>query len=606
MDDKNPSESNTNTPNDQPPVTEGTQPEVADQNAPPQATQLNDSAPQAADNPSSDVPSDTYVESTEAPATPPETTQPAVVTAMPFGQQKQPKSKRKLLAVVVGLIVVLISAALLAYYFNKSEDESAKQTVYIDIPVVKVGGLDGPIGNDYIFPNPQSAQMSREIDFQVYEGLVGYDDQKLVPLLASSWTTPNDTTWVFTIKQGVKFQNGKPLTAQDVKSSLEYLQQDRAWGSYIQTIKEVAVSADDQVTITTASPDSLLVNRLAYGFIFSKNDDGSFSGTGAYTVDTEKSNTETATRLVAYEGYHQGAPKTKAVEYTVFESPDAVYKALQDKQIDVGRTIKNEEAAKPVVQNGFTVYDFNATSAYGLTLNMVKQDTPLATKEVREALAYALNRPQYITDTKSVRDETYYVVPKSVVGYDETAKYPEYNQQKVTELLAAAGYPNGVNLTFNYIEGLQADAPTIIDQLNKAGFKVTAKAFATPKEFVIANSSGDYDLFVGRFDSDLGDGLDIFSGILGSQTSQFPSYNNPEFDAMIAEAEKAFQPEEHLKKVQELNRYAASNYLWLPLANTDVSIFSNGNYNYKVDSLVGIVGAYYWKLGQAQQDTASN
>lgn len=523
-------------------------------------------------------------------------------------KEKNPKNKKILISVIVVFLVFAVGASLWLLLSKDSTKESSSSTtqVTVDIPLVRYGSTNGPIGTEYLFPKAPSTNLSTKIDFQVFEGLVGYSDQKIVPLLASSWTNPDNNTWVFTLKENVKFQNGKIVTPADVKKSLDTLVKDEDWGFYLQTIKEVSVTGANQVTIKTSAPDSLLLNRLEYGFIYSDNADKTVSGTGAYSIDAANSNTETKTKLVAFEGYHQGVPKTKAVEYTVFETVEDVTKALTDGKVDIGEFDQSANLTPALSSKGIKAYSYDSLGAYGLTLNMVKPTGPLVKKEVREALALAIDRKAFVKDSKSEKVPSNFIVPKTVVGYDETAKLPETNVAKAKELLAKAGYPNGAPLTFNYIKGLQNEPPFLIAQLNKAGFVVTAKEFPSPKEFVAANRTGDYDLFAGSFTSDLGDGLDIFVGLLDSKASQFPSYNNPEYDKMLREAEQAFKPEEHVAKVKEINRYTTKEFLWVPVSNGELTLYYPGSYDYKVDSLVGLAGAYFWKVGSIQPSSQSN
>jgi ABC-type oligopeptide transport system substrate-binding subunit len=168
------------------------------------------------------------------------------------------------------------------------------------------------------------------------------------------------------------------------------------------------------------------------------------------------------------------------------------------------------------------------------------------------------------------------------------------------ELLTKAGYPNGVTLEYAYIEGLQSDVPAIVESLNKAGFKnIKAKAYPSPREFVQAGSTGNYDLLSGRYSTDLGDGLDTFSSLLGTDTSQFPSYSNPEFDKMLEEAAAAFKPAEHVQKVQELNRYVVDNFLYLPIDTTALTAYYLKTSNYAIDAIPAVNDMYFWKYGDS-------
>jgi peptide/nickel transport system substrate-binding protein len=531
-----------------------------------------------------------------------ESAEPAAVP--PPTKHHQSKMLKIIATAIIVLLVILAVVWLIFGMSNKKDSASTSKTYVADIALLRVGDVNGPIGVDTLYPNAPAAQLSLQIDFQVYEGLVGYKDQKLVPLLATSWTNPDSTTWVFKIKDGVKFQNGNTVTAKDVKASFDRQMKDEYWGQYTQTISSVTASGANEVTIKTSVPDSLLLNRLAYGFIAQENADKTLSGTGAYTVDTANSKAEDKTTIVAFNNYHQGRPKTHAVQFAIYKDSQSIIKDIQAGKADFVNTDTNPEVAASLAKSNFAAVSYDATGAYGLTLNMTKAGSPLQKLEVRQALNYAMDRVT-LKKGQTASLPTTYIVPKSVVGFDESASFPSFDAAKVKELLTKAGYPNGVSLTYNYIKGIQDDALKDVDILNKNGFKVTARAYATPKEFVKATSSGDFDLFGGTFNSDLGDGLDIFAGLLSSKTSQFPSYNNPAFDKLLDEASQTFKPEEHVKKVQEINRFTKDNALWVPISIGGSTIYYHKSQNFVLDSVNGLAGGYFWKLGEVQTSTVT-
>lgn len=505
--------------------------------------------------------------------------------------------KHQSLAAIAAVLVVLAGAGAAVYAATQHSSAPKTVTKIEDVADLRIGESAGPIGIDTIFPNAPPAQASANIDAQIYEGLVGYSDQKLVPLLASSWTNPDNSTWVFKIKKNIQFQNGKTMTAQDVADSINYLTKDKAYGYYLQTLTGAKVTGTDEVTVTTDGPDSLLLNRLVYGFVFSKNDDGSYSGTGAYTVDTANSKGDSHMRLVAFDGYHQGRPRTRAVDYNIIKKSDQADQLL-GKSLDVVDLLANKQNEQTFTAKGYGSITYGYAGSYGLLLNSARQNGPLAKKAVREAVALAIDRAGYDKASNGEKQSTQYVIPKSVVGYDAQAKFPDLDIAKAKQLQKDAGYPNGAPITFIYIKGVQQDPPIYIDQLKAAGFQVTGVGFDSPKEFVQAGMSGKYDILSGSFTSDLGDGLDIFAGLLSTKGAEFPFYNNPDFDKMISDASGAFKPADHIKKVQEINRFNAANYLFIPVNTVVDTIYYPKDYTYRLDATIGFAGADVWRVGK--------
>src|SRR6185295_18179986 len=102
--------------------------------------------------------------------------------------------------------------------------------------------------------------------FNLYDTLTRWDTGlKLVPGLATSWKSVNDTTWEFTLRPGVKFHDGTPLTAEDVKATIE---RNLVPGRTIvqpgfSTIDAVQIAAPNTIRIVTKKPDPLVPVRMA-------------------------------------------------------------------------------------------------------------------------------------------------------------------------------------------------------------------------------------------------------------------------------------------------------------------------------------------------------
>lgn len=493
----------------------------------------------------------------------PNPTNPIVI--QPQMAPKPAKSSSKLMVILIVVVVLILGAAAAAAVLLKPKSTPKSVTVTKNVQVLNVGTTEGPLGKDYLFPNATSTEQSLMVDFQVFEGLVGYKNNASAPLLATSWTNPDKSTWVFKLKPGVKFQNGKTLTAEDVKTSFDTLMEDEYWGQYLATVKEVKVSGPLSVTITTAQPDSLLLGRLTQVFVFSKNSDGTVSGTGAYSFDSKNPPTDESVSLVAFDGYHQGKPTTRAVKYTVYKDSDALQKAMLAGQVDSADKHFDVKAEQAISAKGFTSVKYVTPGSFGLHLNMLKPNGALAKKEVRQALSYAIDRATLAKKNEDGTVPTLLSVPQSVVGYDATATVPAYNAAKAKELQTAAGYPNGAPVTFLYIKGLQSDPPNIIPMLKAAGFQVTENAVDSPKVALELASKGQFDILAQSYFTTTNDATEIYSGMLSSTNGDIEVYNNPEFDAMIAASEAEFNPALHVKKVQEINKYVADNALWIPL-----------------------------------------
>src|SRR5471032_3300516 len=168
-----------------------------------------------------------------------------------------------------------------------------------------------------------------EIHKGIYSGLVTQDaDMKVVPDLAVSWRTIDDTHWEFKLRPGVSFHDGTPLTADDVVFTYERARGvPNSPGSFLQYLKHVTktVAADPlTVVVETVGPDPILLNELQNVWIVSRK-----NGTGATTADYNSRKAAIGTgpyrlaewvpgdhiTLARFEGYYGPKPDWDKVTY---------------------------------------------------------------------------------------------------------------------------------------------------------------------------------------------------------------------------------------------------------------------------------------------------
>src|SRR5882762_10813041 len=102
----------------------------------------------------------------------------------------------------------------------------------------------------------------------MYDRLLDRDAKTLKPkpMLATAWKVVNDTTWEFTLRQGVKFHNGEPFNAQSVKATMEYVKDPANKTHYLPRwaqVKEVQIVNDYTVRFVTEKPWPGLIDRIA-------------------------------------------------------------------------------------------------------------------------------------------------------------------------------------------------------------------------------------------------------------------------------------------------------------------------------------------------------
>jgi len=502
---------------------------------------------------------------------------------------------------VTALIVLLVILAAGLWWVVSGRKTTPKSTVTVKaVSVIHYGSLEGPIGKSSTFPSASTLAPQTTIDQQVYEGLVGLNNRKVVPLLATSWKNPDENTWIFTLRSDVTFQNGKKMDAAAVKASLDALQNNQDWSQYVSTIKSVDVVDATHVKITTTQPDALLLNRLTTAFIYDTTDTSAIpAGTGAYTIDTAKSNDTDTVVLKPYDKYYQGVPKTRSLVFTIYPTETAMLAAAKAQKIDVMDDNSNPKLDQQMSQNGFSNLSSELPGSFSLEFNMLNNSSSAVAKpQVRQAVAYAVDRAALVKKLTQAAQPTRYMIPQSVLGYDSTAQLPDTSLTKAKALQAAAGYPSGAPITVAYIKDIQEDMPIVISQLQAAGFKVTPKPAASPDEMVAIIKSGKFDMIGVTTSTDYSDGGDYFTQVLSSQDADFPLYNIPEVDALIAKSNQEFDTTARIKDVQAINRYAASNYLMVPVRNTAYAAYYKKNLTYAFDFNASAPATYFWNVGQ--------
>ncbi|MEI9914020.1 MAG: ABC transporter substrate-binding protein [Candidatus Saccharibacteria bacterium] len=248
----------------------------------------------------------------------------STVSSQPPTVPAQKKSKKLLLSMVLIVVIVIIAGG--AYMLTKNHNKTKTTGGKKDIALIKYGFDNDPLNSFY--PADSSNSGPLPVQSQIFEGLVSFQHgTQIKPQIASSWSNPNDTTWIFNIKPHIYYHDGDTATAQDVVYTWQQINQnDPSYAAYLtNTIKDVKAINNSTVEITTTSPDPILLNRLASMFIIdSKAPKGTPAwglGAGAYTVKPDTTPSENSLDLVAFNKWNGGHIYTKAVDYTSLRKP---------------------------------------------------------------------------------------------------------------------------------------------------------------------------------------------------------------------------------------------------------------------------------------------
>jgi len=326
--------------------------------------------------------------------------------------------------------------------------------------------------------------------YAIHDALVRpYPGQKMGPSLAESWEESEDgLTYTFKLRPGLKFHNGDPVTADDVKFSF-----NRYQGTGAQTFKdhvsevEIVDPLIVRFHLKESWPDFMTfygITATAAGIVVPKKyltevgDDGFKRhpvGAGPYKFVSSKPGVEVV--LEADPGYWRRVP---AVKTLVMRSiPDATTRALTLKtgEADIAYAldgtaaegIKDDPDIKIVATN-------HASSQWIEFTEQWEPKSPWHDRRLRLAANYALDR-QAITDAGCLGfcPPAGVIVPR-VMDYALQVAPTPYDPAKAKRLLAEAGYPNGIDAgEFAAIPGFPTIAEAVMNYLNAAGIGVKLK-----------------------------------------------------------------------------------------------------------------------------------
>lgn len=509
--------------------------------------------------------------------------------------QDNRKPSKKWLKTLIALIVVAALAALgwLLYKEVTKEDQTAQAPAAQskDIDQLNIGVTSADFGK--LYPDvPIINSYNLLTNAQMFEGLVRYEDKsKIVPLLATDWTNPDDKTWVFNLKQGVKFHDGNTMQADDVKYSIDKIIESKSDFAdiFAGTIDSIKVTGNSKIQIKTAAPDPVLLNKLAFLYVIDadlpKDSEPSQAGTGPYQIKSGTKPSPTKVQMVAYDGYHGGSPTTKAVNFSAAKDEKVSIEDYQAGKYDIIGPVPESEAESVASAAEFTT---NEPEVAYFGFNTTKG--PLKKKQVREAIRYAVDAVKLGEARGDTVTPLSQLIPESIPGYNPALPTYEQDITKAKKLLADAGYPDGVTIELTY-----SDAGKLPDELTKelkaAGITLKTNSIKDFGEFIDYFLGGKTEMYYISYASDTLDGVDIYQAAAASSDN----YANKSLDKILDEASQTVDPAKRLKLLQDAAVIVDKDLPVLPLSTRDSLWLMNKDYDITQDMPSSLLSVYFYK-----------
>lgn len=421
----------------------------------------------------------------------------------------------------------------------------------------------------------------------VFEGLTALDASLAVrPALAESWTSPDETTWRFVLRQGVTFHDGRALRVADVIASLERARRHprSQFASYLTLIENVKAVDATTVELTTARPNALLLNKLSFVHIVPSDAPDEIErplGTGPYRLEA-RSAREVA--LAAYEQHWAPAALERAVRIEAIPDSAARARRLVQGSLDLITDVASQDVLRLRTTPGVELSSLPSSSVD--VLGMSPNAPPFTDPRVRRAVSAALDRQELVDDMLGgLGQPASQLVSSSVFGFDPGLGAPRQDLELARRLLAAARR-QGTSVTLALREGVRSAA--LERQLQAAGFHVRVEP--QPWDALLLGlSRGAVPFSYATLVSDSGDASDIFDSTLhardsarGYGDSNQIGYSNPRLDALIEEAGRTNELSPRRALLQECMRVALEDAVFVPV------LVRNENYAARTDLIFRI------------------
>lgn len=432
--------------------------------------------------------------------------------------------------------------------------------------------------------NPVAGHQHADSDKSMFRGLFKLDlDNKLVPDMAKSWSTSEDgKTYTIQLREGIKWHDGFSFTAEDVKFTIESIQNPKNHSGLRKEVGEISsVEVLDPLTvqINLSQPLAPLPSRLKIGMIPKhalegkdfNTDPFNFDqpvGTGPYKFKSRKPGEYL--ELVANADFYDGTPAFERVIYKFLPDPNVRLVQLKKGDIDVA-PLTPKQVAAVTADDPFRI---ETTPSADYRVMMFNHREPLFQDvRVRQAIQFATDREA--------------LVKGALLGYGTAAYGPlqfnrmsmpepellkhDNNLERAEQLLNEAGWERGKNnimykdgdkfsfvLTAPSSDPVRVDLATLLaDQLKRVGIEARVRV----KNWAVISIPKTQSLILGGgLPGDPDDDLyRFFSSHMLDAGSNYSGFSNSRVDALLAKGRRTLSEEKRIEIYQHLQRELTEN-----------------------------------------------
>lgn len=394
---------------------------------------------------------------------------------------------------------------------------------------------------------------SRNRLLQVYEPLLMPDkDLNFEPVLALNYGQMDDKTWKFRLRKGVKFHDGTDMTVDDVIASVRRAKnheksQLREILSSISGLKKIS---DFEFEVLLKEKDPLFLNRISTVLIFpgrfADGDKFAPMGTGPYVyVDENGLNTN----FKRFESYWGDKPQYNTLTLLALDDLDKWASTFSEGDVQLAVSVP------PPLASDIAVGPFDMVSVPSLSVTYLVfgfDSKVFENVDMREAVKVAINRSVFSEMSGGYLHPATQFVSGGVYGFNPDIEVPELNLNLAKQYVKAVFPLNRPSATLDLLKGDEAIGDYLKKQMSEIGIDAALNLLSR-EELEKKISSGESDMYVFGFRSELGDAYDFYSSAVSSgATYNGGNYSNGILNQKINESLSIFEPDKRLEILKEI------------------------------------------------------
>ncbi|MCL2368977.1 MAG: ABC transporter substrate-binding protein [Oscillospiraceae bacterium] len=411
---------------------------------------------------------------------------------------------------------------------------------------------------------------TREVMFNVFEGLVKPNpDGELIPAVAESFVI-DGTIYTFTLREGVRFHNGDPVTVEDIVYSIERGADEGETATFVSALSVVTrVETRDEwtVEIEIEEPDNAFLAHLTLPIIPRNHADHGRNPVGTGPFRFVSYSPQESLVLERFEDYWGHPAYLDRVTFRIYGSGDVLVMALNAGAIDLAAHLTVDMVDQ--LSDDFVALEGPMSLVQALYLNHAVE--PLDKLEVRQALSYAVDIREIMAILAGGRGHpTGSSIHPAFTRYfnEELVDFYPHDPDRARALLAEAGYPDGFDLEItvpgNYTPHV-ITAEVLVEQLRAVGVNATIRLVEWTYWVSEVNVGRQFESTVIGFAARDLTARSALERFVSDNRRNLINFNSPAYDAVFAEALTETDDARRIQLYRELQailaREAANVYL---------------------------------------------